>query len=214
MTTRFSAVRRSLLLALGAAALMPAGRVLAAGKEDGRAMLESFLARVKGAEGTFRQQTRDRNGNVTGNSQGEFVFLRPGAFDWSYTQPFSQKIVSDGRTLWIYDEDLMQVTVRPVGEGLDSTPAAVIFGSGRIPEDWGVESAERALTLTPPEAVGGFERILIRFNAEGVPASMELADSFGQTTLIEFPAFNPAEPAAERFSFTIPEGVDVVEAAR
>lgn len=213
MNTRFSSSRRTLLIAAAAAIALPVRMAAAAPASDGRALLEAFLARAKGGEGTFRQQTRDRNGNVTGSAEGRFVFLRPGAFDWSYTKPYSQQIVSDGKTLWIYDEDLMQVTVRPIGEGLDATPAAVLFGSGRIPEDWGVESAERVLTLTPPEAVGGFERIVIRFSAEGVPATLELSDSFGQTTTVEFPGFAAAEPPADRFAFKVPEGVDVVEAS-
>ena len=128
MTNHFFLPRRTLLLAaLGS--LLP-GVSLAA---EGSAVLEKFLAQVSGAEGAFRQETRDRTGKITNAAEGTFAFLRPGAFDWLYEKPWRQRIVSDGKTIWVYDEDLMQVTVKPAGDALAQTPAALLFGAGKLP---------------------------------------------------------------------------------
>ena len=38
----------------------------------------------------------------------------------------------DGKKLHFYDKDLRQVTVRPAGEAIQATPAAVLFGFGDL----------------------------------------------------------------------------------
>lgn len=44
---------------------------------------------------------------------GTFEFQRPGKFRFVYVKPFEQTIVADGKTLWLHDVDLNQVTSRP-----------------------------------------------------------------------------------------------------
>ena len=131
MTNQLFLPRRTLLLA-ALVSLLP-GVSLAA---EGSAVLEKFLAEVSGAEGAFRQETRDRTGKIANAAEGTFAFLRPGAFDWLYEKPWRQRIVSDGKTIWVYDEDLMQVTVKPAGDALAQTPAALLFGAGKLPAGW------------------------------------------------------------------------------
>lgn len=59
-------------------------------------------------------------------SSGSFEFQRPGKFRFNYTKPFEQLIVADGKTLWLYDADLNQVTERAQAQVLGSTPAAIL----------------------------------------------------------------------------------------
>ena len=83
---------------------------------DGSAQLEAFLSHVSAAEGAFRQRVVDRSGKLVNEAEGIFAFRRPGAFLWNYEKPWKQQVVSDGQTLWLYDEDLMQVTVKKVSD--------------------------------------------------------------------------------------------------
>ena len=59
-------------------------------------------------------------------SSGSFEFQRPGKFRFNYAKPFEQLIVADGKTLWLYDADLNQVTERAQAQVLGSTPAAIL----------------------------------------------------------------------------------------
>lgn len=70
------------------------------------------MSHVSAAEGAFRQRVVDRSGKLVNEAEGIFAFRRPGAFLWNYEKPWKQQVVSDGQTLWLYDEDLMQVTVK------------------------------------------------------------------------------------------------------
>lgn len=208
--------RRLLLGAALAAALplgLPSGHAFAADAPDGRTLLEKFLSGVAGASGAFEQETITREGRRTGAASGEFAFLRPSKFDWQYLRPYRQRIVGDGETVRIYDEDLMQVTEKKMTDAAAATPAAVLFGAGRIPADWGVVAEAGVVSLTPKEAAGGFERIDVAFDAAGLPAALGLVDAFGQATRIRFTRFTPGTPDPERFVLRVPEGVDVMRDA-
>lgn len=198
--------------ALAAAASLPLSA--AEPSRDGRALLDAFLARVSAAEGAFRQETRDRLGKLVSSAEGRFAFMRPKSFSWSYESPWKQRVVSDGVTLWLYDEDLAQVTVKRADDALAATPAAVLFGEGRLGDGWKIESVEDAVKLTPSEPLAGFESVSILFDRSGNPEQMLLADSFGQKTLIAFENFAPKTSIdASRFVFEIPEGADVLRDA-
>ena len=54
--------------------------------------------------------------NKTQNAEGEVWFKKPGKMRWNYTTPNKDQIVSDGKTLWFYDEDEEQVIETPLGQ--------------------------------------------------------------------------------------------------
>ena len=184
----------------------------------GAASLERYKAFLNGtqsARAQFEQKVYDRNGKMTQESRGSFVFQRPGKFRWVYDKPADQVIVGDGQRVWIYDRQLNQVTVRKLATALGSTPAALLAGASGIEQafalsDAGEKDGLEWLQAKPRERDAGFERVLLGFDARGLQA-MELTDNFGQTTELRFsklernPKVNPAE-----FRFDPPKGADVL----
>ena len=182
------------------------------------AAIDRFKAFVKGtqsARAEFEQKVHDRNGKLTQESRGNFVFQRSGLFRWVYAKPVDQVIVGDGERVWIHDRDLNQVTVRKLSRALGSTPAALLAGSAEVEKAFelseaGMRDGLEWLEAKPREREAGFERVRMGFGAGGVQA-MELVDHFGQTTLLRFTnlARNPKLDPAE-FRFTPPKGADVL----
>lgn len=203
--------RRTLMAAALCAAISPAGLFAA---EDPLALYEQS---TKGASGRFVQTSRDRDGRVTLEASGSFAFLRPGRFDWVYEKPYRQRIVSDGSTLWFYDEDLMQATKKSLDSMLDAGPAALLFGGADALSGWSVREIEpengRRRTEALPKTPGSIERAVVVWGADGAPVGMELTDAFGQRTTLVFEELVEGEPDASRFEFTPAEGVDVLDAA-
>ena len=176
---------------------------------------QSYLRSTQTARADFEQKVYDRERKLVQQSKGSFAFLRPGRFRWSYAQPYPQLIVGDGARVWIYDEDLNQVTVRAMARALGSTPAALLAGAADIERafafsDAGARDGLEWLEAKPREREAGFERILLGMGAAGVQA-MELTDHFGQTTVLRFSniARNPQLDAGT-FRFVPPKGVDVL----
>jgi outer membrane lipoprotein carrier protein len=177
--------------------------------------LNQFMTSTQSAKGSFEQKIVDRTGKVIQQSQGTLAFARPGKFRWTYVKPYAQLIVGDGAKVWVYDEDLNQVTVRKLDQALGSTPAALLAGSkdamnGFNLKDEGAREGLEWVLATPKNQDTNFETIRMGFSAAGLER-MELVDAFGQIThlrLIDLQRNAKLEPA--QFSFTPPKGADVV----
>lgn len=193
------------------AALLAPALALASGVER----FQAYLRTTQTARADFEQKVFDSERKLVQESKGSFSFLRPGRFRWVYAQPYPQLIVGDGTRVWIYDEDLNQVTVRAMAKALGSTPAALLAGAADVERafelaDAGARDGLEWLEAKPREREAGFERIRLGMGPVGVQA-MELTDHFGQTTVLRFanvvrnPQLDPAS-----FRFVPPKGADVL----
>ena len=173
-----------------------------------------FLSQTKSGTADFEQAVYDKSQRVTQQAKGKFVFSRPGKFRWTYEKP-KQLIVGDGVKVWIYDEDLAQVTVRKLGNALSSTPAALLTGEANVQNlfalsEQGVADGIDWLEAKPKQADTGFERIRIGFSGDAL-AAMELFDQFGTRTSLKFVNLKRnASIDTAQFQFTPPKGVDVI----
>lgn len=177
--------------------------------------LKAFIAGAKTAEADFTQTVADKSGRITQQANGRMAFSRPGKFRWDYTKPYEQIIVGDGVKLWLYDTDLDQVTVKPLGDVIAGTPAALLAGDDSIDKYFILKDAGEAdglewLEATPKSRDTTFERIRMGFKGNDL-VQMELFDFFGQRTtlklsrLVRNPTLSPS-----RFKFTPPKGADII----
>lgn len=208
------------LAALCASLLSPAPAQAA---DDGVAQLQRFVTSTPQASGRFTQTLVKEGGALARPSSGTFAYARPGRFRWDIQKPYEQLIVTDGKKLYFYDKDLQQVTIKPVAEGLSTTPAALLFGGGDIDRAFTLvnEAANSSsnsaagelawVIATPRTGEAGFERLRIGMRG-GQPARMEVIDAFGQQSRFEFDGIDPkASLGDDLFRFTPPPGVDVVQ---
>jgi outer membrane lipoprotein carrier protein len=199
-------VRALLLVLLLAPALAQA---------DPMERFREFLRGTQSARAGFEQKVYDRERRLVQESKGTFSFLRPGRFRWTTARPYEQLIVGDGERVWIHDPDLNQVTVRRMAQALGSTPAALLAGAADVERafqftDGGRRDGLEWLEAVPRDKDAGFERIRLGLGAQGVEA-MELADHFGQTTVLRFSALERNAPLAQSdFRFVPPKGADVL----
>lgn len=176
---------------------------------------KTFLNGTHSARAHFEQKVYDGSGKLVQQSQGSFVFQRPGRFRWVYDKPADQVIVGDGTRVWIYDRQLNQVTVRKLATALGSTPAALLAGASGIEQafalsDAGEKNGLEWMEAKPREPDAGFQSVRLGFDAHGLQA-MQLTDNFGQTTVLRFSKLerNPKVDPAE-FRFDPPKGADVL----
>ena len=163
--------------------------------------LKQFNSDADGISGNFTQTVRARNKNQT--ASGTFQILRPGLFKWSYTRPYKQVIVGDGSHIWLYDMDLKQVTRSNQDQTIGDSPAAILSNKSAL---------ESSYTLKEDGNKNGIDYVLATPRKNNALAAMELKDSFGNQTTIQFNQLN-TKPNLSRsaFKFTPPAGVDVLE---
>ena len=192
--------------------------------------LRQFVRNSKTAEGDFVQQqlrapraneSQDKSLKVVRQTQGHFVFQRPGRFIWDTQKPYEQKLIADGKQLILWDKDLNQATFRPSTQALSSTPAAILFGETSLDQHFDlVEGQERLgmkwVDLQPkrdPSTKGGdlpYTKIAIGM-VDGLPKALELTDGLGSVVLVTLSQIqlNINVPPS-RFVFKPPQGAEVL----
>ena len=196
-----------------AVALLAAAGPSVAGQAMNR--LQHFTDGLKTFSADFVQTVYDENKNPIRQSQGQAWLKRPGLFRWEYRKPYHQVIVADGKHLWVYDEDLKQVTVRNTKKALATAPIQLLSGEKPLAsqfkmQDRGKRQGLEWVELRPKVQDSDFRRIFLGLDTHGLKV-MELHDRFDQTTQIRFKdeKINP-QVDSSRFQFTPPKGVDVI----
>lgn len=178
--------------------------------------LDRFLDGVDSLQGRFEQRQFDEDGAVLASSTGDFWIRRPDRFRWAYRQPYEQLVVSDGRTIWIHDPDLEQVTRRAAGAALAGTPAALLSRDRSAMDGFeiqalGQQDGASQWRLVPRSDEGDFREVRLWLRA-AVPIRLEFTDQLGGTTRIDLiDSVHDAEIDPERFRFTPPPGAEVVD---
>lgn len=185
-------------------------------QEDAAAQLNSQLAKFDSFSAEFDQVSGSEDSRRMENSKGTLLLAKPNKFRWIATEPFAQKLISDGETLWIYDPDLEQATKRKVAETDAGVPALILNGqieelqarySIRLLQEKG---DDQLFELLPLQEADVFTRIRLLF-AAGLIKELQMQDSLGQRTSILFnnQKLNP-DYSNDAFRFNPPEGTDVI----
>ena len=179
--------------------------------------LSNLLDNYTSMEGKFSQELTTQAGQALQQSKGSMALVRPGKFRWAIQTPFKQLIIADGKQLWIYDEDLEQVTVHPQTESLENTPAMLLSGSTA-----GLNKQFVISQLTKPGAGSWFllkskssqsmiQQVEIQFIDQKL-ATMIITDNLGQAIRLTFTQVKlNTRLANSLFTFTPPAGVDVIK---
>ncbi len=180
-----------------------------------RSELENFSTGLESLQLDFTQVVKSQDGRIQDTTQGSAWLQSPDKLRWVYTGDFPETIVADGSNVWIYDEALEQVTIKPQSDRVADAPLLVLTDISQLDQQFLVaELGEfedmQLLELKSRESESEFERILIGLDATGI-RMMIMEDAFGQRTEIRFR--NIVRNAAvdpQLFSFKPPPGVDVV----
>jgi outer membrane lipoprotein carrier protein len=218
--------RRAVALCLLVLALGSSSAARADGEEPGdcaRAVAGRVQARYEGVrdlEAHFTQRSRSVAFGAAGQemrARGVALFAKPGRMRWTYEEPEPSVVVSDGKTLWIYDPVAKEAQEFPVGEGfLSGTAVQFLLGEGNILEAFEV-AAEGCGTaavrlLLRPRVETSYESLeLVVDPATGDVRATAVVDLFGNRTDVSFESVrtNPRLDAAQ-FRFEPGPGVRVL----
>lgn len=101
---------------------------------------------MRSFKGRFDQVDQNSDGQPV-RAKGEIYYLKPGKMRWVYAPPNDQVLVTDGKTVWLHDPILDNVTVQALGNLTRGTPLAFLLGAGNLNTDF----ICRAQTKKPPD---------------------------------------------------------------
>ena len=179
--------------------------------------LQQMLKTMRNVSANFIQHSTDAKGSKLNTMTGNLNAKAPGRFRWETTNFENQQLlVSNGETLWVYDPDLMTVTVQKLDKRVEMTPALLLTGEiNDINAAYDVFAeelqGEMHFVLLPKTVDALFDRLRIEFNEAKTLQRMVIKDELGQKTMITFTHVKTENMLSDDlFEFIPPEGTDVI----
>ncbi|EJN6828574.1 outer membrane lipoprotein chaperone LolA [Vibrio cidicii] len=172
--------------------------------------LSNRLAINDGFSAQFSQTVLSPEGETIMEGEGTVEIARPSLFRWNTTFPDENLLVSDGKTLWYYSPFIEQVSIYWQEQATEQTPF-VLLTRNRA-SDWQnyrVEQQGNVFTLSPKAVDSTQGKFQIDIDAKGIVNGFNVIEQDGQKGLFKFSQVKLGKPNADRFTFAIPEGVEV-----
>ncbi len=188
---------------------------------DGISDLNAFANNISSMSSEFSQVVLDKKGLKLQDVEGVMLFKRPNKFRWDYLKPYQNQIISDGDRLYMYDQDLRQVSINPIAKVAGSTPLLIIAGKNiekyftlkNIDDQVNNEGNQNIkwVEAVPKEEGAGFSKVILGLT-ENKLSVMKIVDAFEHTTTISFKNAKYNVTLVDNdFLFKLPTGVDVVQ---
>ncbi len=181
-----------------------------------RQNLNNFFLKVNSLQGSFSQQVYSKKGKVIQISSGQLYLTRPGKFRWVYKTPDPQTIVADGKNIWVYDEDLEQVTIKPLSRTMSSAPISILTRKQSPDAQFVVKQMKTKsggldwFQLIPRKKSKDFKLLELGLDQKGLLKQMNLLDQLNQKTVVKLNARINTPINMSLFTFKVPKGVDVI----
>jgi outer membrane lipoprotein carrier protein len=180
------------------------------------AQLRKQLDAMNTLQGSFVQTLFDKAGKKQDESKGTFVLQRPGKFFWKTETPASQLLISNQKTIWLYDPDLQTVNERPFSDDLKKTPVLLLSEDvDKLRKNFTInrslaDKAEK-FSITPKVTEGLFQELLLVF-VDNQLTEFSIRDSLGQLTHFTLSNVKRNQAIDESvFNFVVPAGVDLIK---
>jgi outer membrane lipoprotein carrier protein len=185
----------------------------------------SAWSKVKTARATFEQTIDNPLTGRTLTASGEYQQQRPGKLSVRFSQPADDRIVADGSRLWLYlpsttPGQVIRTSLKNGGSGtVDLTAQFLTAPRSRYSISAAGTSAvsgraTHAYTLVPKQKEGSsFLTATVWIDdADATIRQFEVTEPSGVKRRVRLTSFRPNAPVdASAFTFTVPEGVHVVD---
>ncbi len=183
--------------------------------------VQSRYEEIRDLSARFEQRTRPAAFGGQGApfvARGRVTLAKPGRMRWAYEAPEPSLVVSDGKTVWVYDPAAREAQHLPLGERfLSGAAIQFLIGRGNLLEEFSVSSpacGESPLRLVlVPKRDAPYERLEVRVEPRtGVVVETAVADLLGNVTHVVFEDMRTnQDPEPALFRFEPEPGVKVIE---
>jgi outer membrane lipoprotein carrier protein len=190
--------------------------------QDIGARVQQFYDASKTFRATFKQTYTIKIQNVQKVSTGKVTFEKPGKMSWSYDAPNGNRVVSDGTTIKVYEQDNQQMYEMAVAKSQYPAALAFLMGKGQLTKDFTLRLLDPAqmkfeggyvLEGTPKDATPAYQKVLLYVDAATNQVRRALIlDAQGNRNRFDFdtPTVNDPVPPGE-FNFIPPPGTKVIK---
>jgi outer membrane lipoprotein carrier protein len=173
-------------------------------------------------EANFIQEYIGKVMRQPNKGEGKVYFKKKGMMRWDYTVP-TQKLISDGHTLWYYQPEEKQVLVSDVSRVLkEKTPLAFLAGEGNLGRDFKLLNLNESVSqkednyvveLVPKEPLATLSKLILTVDKKSYTVlQADVFDGLGNVTRTRFIEIKTNVGLSNSFfHFTIPPGTEIIK---
>jgi outer membrane lipoprotein carrier protein len=172
----------------------------------------------------FTQEATVKALNKVQRAQGDVWFKKPGKMRWNYSRPTKDEIVSDGITIWFYNEEEKQVIESPLSDVIDTpTTTTLISGLGNLKELFDARFSKNSpakennntylIDLLPKENTEEYNFVTVAVDKDSMLVNtIYIYDPFGNLTTVNLNdmQINNGVPDS-LFTFKAPKGAEITK---
>jgi outer membrane lipoprotein carrier protein len=187
-------------------------------QDDSAAQLTELLSGIETLQADVRQLIVESTGGVLEESEIKFMLKRPNGFYWETLNPYPELVVTDGRSLWNYQPDLLQVSIEDWEAERSELAAQLLNGNiAEIEADYFINGGRIGsgntweFVLEPVDPASLYERVTLYFRDRRLD-SIHIDNGNGQRTFWEFFEHRFNESLEDSiFVFNIPDDIEVID---
>lgn len=186
--------------------------------KEANKLLDSVRKDLTSLSADFVQYEIDINGNNSEKQFGKVWLSSPNKFKWQYIKPMPQLIIASGEKIWIYDEDLEQVTIKkqqnkhnPIYVLLNKEQTENNYNISLIVDENKTDTSTQWVQMTPKNESEDVKVVWLGINDNNLTA-LKLQNQLDNIVVFEFNNFIKNSILEDGFfNFNIPKGTDVIE---
>lgn len=181
--------------------------------------VQATYDKVKDYTANFTQEYTSVSMGSTRASEGRVFFKKPGKMRWDYAKPDERYMISDGKSLWVYEPEFAQYYSESLQESQLPSALRFLMGKGQLRDEFAIrirkQDADKiTLELVPKERSSQFSRLhfVVDDNTSTV-LEITVFDALGNTNRLRFRDVKQNAGLPDKgFDFEAPKGATRVKA--
>jgi outer membrane lipoprotein carrier protein len=186
--------------------------------------VQSFYQDTKKLSADFRQEFTNVTFGRTSKSDGKVYIAKPGKMRWDYVKPEKKYFISDGTTLWVYEEEAKQAFEKSLKEEILPVAVTFLYGKGDLraeftpaldPGKYG-GADDLCIKLTPKKPEAQYKQLWLVVDPRDFHVKesviLEATDNVNHFTFLNVKQNADAKFEDKHFKFVPPAGVKVLKA--
>lgn len=183
--------------------------IIANTSQEYKSELINKLSEIEQFSALFEQEVIDNAGNVLQRGGGDLAVKRPNLVHWNTTSPDESLIVSDGKSIFLFDPFIEQVTAYKLDGAIANTPILLITTNNKsLWEQYSVSrTSKNNYVIHANDVNSRIKTLEINFNDKSELSGFTFLDVTGQLSKVLLKNVNLSPNLAPSlFTFIIPEG--------
>ncbi|MDP4944551.1 outer membrane lipoprotein chaperone LolA [Alishewanella sp. SMS8] len=178
--------------------------------EDASQPLMQQLAKIKSFSADYQQRVYDIQQQLLQEGQGKLALKQHARFRFESETPEQSLLVSDGKTLWFYNELLEQVSIYDANSEVGQTPFALLTSTDKaLWQQYQVTQQQQSFFIHPLDAGNPVQQLMLTFKDDQL-VEMQVIDINQQQSVYLFSKIKVNSSIADKlFTFTVSKNLDV-----